>query len=327
MTVSDHLADITRPPMRANFRLPTILARVLGLAARPFGNSRFWARRLEYPFCDWDEAVTRAIFRRVFGREIDLKNPKTFNEKISWLKLYDRRPVLTVFADKVAVRDYVRERGFGDILLELYGVWDRPEDVPVEDLPEAFALKAAHGWRMNWLRQPGEPLRADDIRREMRRWARTDHSLRRGEWQYRGVPRRILAERLLPIGGGEPREYKFFCFGGVPKFVRHIDGRFDRGDMHKANFDLDWRKLPFKRRGNIDFTGSPPRPRQLDRMIEIAAALSAGEPFLRIDLYEVEGRIIFGELTLRPDGGALPLDPPEWDARLGDWIELPARSR
>jgi hypothetical protein len=262
-----------------------------------------------------------------FGREIDLENPKTFNEKINWLKLYDRRPVLTVMADKVAVRDFVRERGFGDTLLKLYGVWDRPEDVPVEDLPETFALKAAYGWKMNWLRRPGDPLRANDIRREMRRWARTDHSLRRGEWQYRDVPRRILAEHLLPIGGGEPREYKFFCFGGVPKFVRYIEGRFDRDGGGRVHLDLDWRKLPFKRRNRPDFTGSPLRPRQLDRMIEIAAAISAGEPFLRVDLYEVDGRVIFGELTLRPDGGAFPLTPPEWETRLGDWIELPARIR
>ena len=88
----------------------------------------FLARRLEYPFCDWDEAVTRAIFRRMFGRELDLENPRTFNEKINWLKLYDRRPVLTILADKVAVRDSVRERGFGDILLELYGVWEHRLD-------------------------------------------------------------------------------------------------------------------------------------------------------------------------------------------------------
>ncbi len=313
--------------MRAYFRLPPLLARVLGQAARPFGNFRFWAGRLEYPFCDWDEAVTRATFRREFGREIDLENPKTFNEKISWLKLYDRRPILTVLADKVAARDYVRERGFGDILLELYGVWDRPEDVPVGNLPETFALKAAYGWRMNWLRQPGDPLRADDIRREMRRWARTDHSLRRGEWQYRGVPRRMLAERLLPSGSGELREYKFYCFGGVPKFIRYIEGRFDRDGGNRVFLDLDWRKLPLKRRGNADFTGTPPRPHQLERMIEIAAALSAGEPFVRVDLYDVEGRVIFSELTLRPAGGALPFDPPEWEARLGDWIELPERIR
>jgi len=312
----------------ADFRMPEKIARVL---AKPLavltGTSRsLWTKRLRHPLCGWDEAVTREGYIHIFGREPDLKNPKTFNEKINWLKLFNRQPIHQIFADKVAVRDLVRERGFGEILNEIYGVWDRPEDVPVQDLPTSFALKAAHGWHMNWIRKPGEPLRIDEIRREMQRWIRTDQSLGFGEWQYRNVPRRILAEHFLGASGDKIMEYKVFCFGGVPKLMCCSHAELGTDVIHHMYFDLDWRELPIDRKGRHLFTDRPLRPVQFDEMVEVAAALSAGQPFLRVDLYEIGERVAFSELTLHPDGGAFPILPAEYDAKLGDMIELPART-
>jgi len=311
------------PFRHSRVRIPYLAARILSVPAFPFFPPTVLASRLTYPSCRWDEAVTRAHFRRHFRREIDLINPVTFSEKINWLKLFDRRPIHKVLADKVASHDFVRECGFDDILLERYGVWDTPGDVPLETLPDTFVLKASHGWRMNWFRRPGDPLPVREVRRKMRRWIATDHSLKDGEWQYRDIPRRVLAEPLLEAPGGQLTEYRFFCFGGVPKFVRVV-GRHDEHGADAAHLDMDWQKLPFSREKQRDLD-NPSRPSQFDRMIKIAAALSAGEPFLRVDLYEIGGRIVFSELTLYPEGGALVITPPDWDIRLGSWIALPEK--
>jgi len=126
-----------RPP---RFRIPYYVARILTAPVAPFFPAPVLASRLTYPTCEWDEAVTRAHFRRHFHREIDLENPVTFSEKTSWLKLHDRRLIQRIMADKVTAHDFVRDRGHGDILLKRYGVWDTPEEVPLEELPETFAL-------------------------------------------------------------------------------------------------------------------------------------------------------------------------------------------
>lgn len=307
----------------SGIRIPYLVTRAITAPAFPFFPPWLLARRLTYPGCGWDEAVTRANFRRQFRREIDLLDPVTFSEKINWLKLFHRRPIHKVLADKLASYDFVRGRGYGDVLMERYGVWENPEDVPLEELPETFVLKVSHGYRMNWFRRRGDPLPVRQIRREMRRWIRTDHSLRNGEWQYRGIARRILAEPLLQSPDGQLIEYRVFCFGGVPKFVRLV-GAHDETGADAAHLDMDWRKLPFARNNQRELD-IPARPAQFNRMIECAAALSADEPFLRVDFYEVEGRIIFSELTLHPDGGTLVITPPEWDIRLGSWIELPTK--
>ena len=323
MTAIDRLARITHLPPATVRRVVKPLAWPVRITASPVPSPALWARRLRHPFLDWDEAVTRANFRAAFGREIDLETPRTFNEKINWLKLYDRRPVHSVMSSKVAARDFVAGRGFGGILQELYGVWDRAEDVPLGDLPESFALKASHGCDMNWFRLPGDPLRPRAIRRVLRGWLRTDHSLRAGEWNYRDMPRRILAEALMPVGDGLPHEYKFWCFGGVPRLVRYIEGRFDARGRTGRYLDVDWKPLPFTFRGASELDDLPPRPPQLARMVEIAAALSAGEPYLRVDLYVSGGEIRLGELTLRPNGGTWNFRPPEVDERVGEWLELP----
>ncbi len=317
--VSLNLPGIARP---SRLRLPYMAVRLLAAPVYPFVSPSVIARRLCYPACGWDEAVTRTHFRRCFGREINLTNPRTFSEKLGWLKLFHRKPIHETFADKVACYDFVRARGFGDALLERHGVWDRPEDVPLADLPETFVLKAAHGWHMNWFQRPGALLQVQKIRREMRRWVRTDHSLKDGEWQYRRLPRRILAEPLLQFPGGRTVDYKVFCFAGVPRLIRVIVGRGENGGTRGAHYDLNWRQLPFARSKRLTIDNMP-RPAGLERMVEIAAALSVGEPFLRVDFYEVDGRIILGELTLYPNGGAFVIDPPEWDLRLGDWLDLP----
>jgi len=175
---------------------------------------------------------------------------------------------------------------------------------------------------MNWFRLPGDPLPVRAVRRTMRRWLRTDHSLKDGEWQYRDTRRRLLAEPLLHFPGGIETDYRFYCFGGVPRFVRARTGQYGKGQTAAAHFDMDWRRLPFWRRGQRAIENAE-RPAQFDRMARIAADLSADEPFLRVDLNEVGDRIIMTEMTFHPDGGAFPIDPPEWDLRLGDWLILP----
>ncbi|MBD5161020.1 MAG: glycosyl transferase [Oscillibacter sp.] len=269
--------------------------------------------------------TTRLLYRRKFKRPLDLNAPKTLNEKILWLKLntYRDDPLVTRCADKWLVREYVSSAGWGEVLNEVCGVWASPREIPWEELPESFVLKCNHGCGYNILCPQKSGLDIPRSVRQLERWMGTDFWRCYAELQYRGIPKRILCEKYLGDGEHIPVDYKVYCFHGEPRYILVCDGR-EKGWPRFYFFDRDWNFCPITRDGlaaPLGFTLQ--RPPHLDGMLSCAAALSAPFPFVRVDFYEAEGRLIFGELTFTPSGGLDTGRLPETDLLFGSLLELP----
>lgn len=271
-----------------------------------------------------DKPYLSLKFYKEFKRFPDWKNPQTFNEKLQWLKLYDRKPEYTMMVDKYAVKDYIASVIGSDYVIPTLGVWDKPEIIDWDKLPNQFVLKTTHGGGNEGVVICRDKATFDKKSAicKLNESLRTDLYLVWREWPYKNVPKRIIAEKYMEDESGyELKDYKFFCFDGNPQFIQ-LD--FDRFTEHKKNlYSLDWNLLPFE----FNYPRHPecffPKPKGLSKMIEIASMLSKGFPFIRIDLYNINGRIYFGELTFFPAGGMGRFQPEEWDKRFGDMLTLP----
>lgn len=261
----------------------------------------------------------RHRMQAALGYMPDLNRPQTFNERVAHKILHDRNPLIPLTTDKVAVRDYVAARVGPDLLLPQFGVWDRAADIPWEELPDRFALKASHGWQMNLLVRDKAATNRGEALRTADRWLQESHFEHTGEWGYQGIRPRLLAEMLIE---GErpssvPEDFKFYVFRGQPRLLEvHVDrGTTDYGFLFYAPDDL--RQLP-------SFGGSwqgdspyrlPPATREL---VDIAARLGADFEFVRVDLYMAAGRAWFGELTHYPASACVRVAGIEQDRLLGD---------
>ncbi len=287
--------------------------------------------RLTRGLKDWvqglvpDRLVVERRFRRVYGRPPDLASPRTFDEKLAWYKLYYRRAIMTQLADKHAVRQYLIDRGHGGILNELYGVYDRAEDVPFDALPEAFVLRTTHASGWNVICKEKRALDVEAARARLRRWLARSYYLAGREWSYKHVRPRIVCERYLENEGlGELVDYKWYCYGGRPEVLFVCCGRHKPGGVRYDAFDMDWNQL-HTCKGRPSLGLGWPKPADFAAMREIARDLSQGFPFIRVDLYSVQGRIYFGELTFYPDGGLVPFSPEPFNRFFGDFFQLPER--
>ncbi len=262
------------------------------------------------------------LYRDYSGRVPDLENPVRFSEKLQWLKLNNRDPLQTVLADKHAVRAYLIERGFGDLLCRQLARIEDARAVDFEALPERFVIKAAHASGWNLIVADKARLDRKQARRLMAAWLRQGIFWNGREWPYRDMPHRLVIEEYLSDASGGLRDYKFYCFNGEPRFVQANSGRLSQ--EHAQNFySLDWQILPFGKdlapRPDIEI----PRPPALQRMIDIARALSVGHPYIRVDLYDLDGRVVFGELTFYPASGLPDFIPDEQDFVCGEMLVLP----
>ena len=254
-----------------------------------------------------------------FGRTPDLVHPRRYNEKIRWRMLHDRRPLLRVFADKVAVRDYVAERIGESYLVPLLGIFDRPEDIPWERLSPPYVVKATHGCEWNIFVRDAAEVDPDRFSELLRGWLARDYYYVAREWAYKRVPRRVIVERFIGSDGRVPSDYKFYCFDGEPRAVAVCHDRF-RGTTW-AWFDPSWTLLPWVSKAYGEGTGCPP-PSRLEEMLEVARALSADIEYVRVDLYCVGDRVYFGELTATEAAGSWPLSE-AGEAWLGGLWRLP----
>ena len=276
-----------------------------------------------------DETYVKWQFFFAMGKFPDLENPRTFSEKLQWLKLYCRKPEYTAMVDKLAVKRHVASVIGEEHVIPTLGVWDRPEDIDWDRLPDRFVLKTTHG-----AGNEGVVICRDkrklDVRETVRVLAkclRKDMYAEWREWPYKDIPKRILAEELIEphAGGTDLADYKFFCFDGVVKGLFVATGRQDPNEDVKFDFfDADYNHLPF-RQGHDHARTVPPKPANFDLMKSLAARLAAGMPHVRVDLYDLGDRVMFGELTLYHFGGLVRFEPEEWDARIGDMLRLPAR--
>lgn len=273
------------------------------------------------------ELNTRIVYRAKFGRRIDLKNPRTLDEKIQWLKLntYLDDPLVKQCADKYAVRSYVEACGCGEILNELYGVYEQVEQIPWAELPERFVLKWNFGCGQNLICFDKSKLDIAEAKRKMKRWygLHSTFYLPYSEMQYKGIPPKILCEKLIETDDGDlPVDYKLYCFNGKADCVLVCT---DRGSGHAAYyfFDRNWNLKRYNKRGKeapADFT--LPRPEQLDRLFYFADRLSRPFPFVRADFYLERGKVTFGELTFTPCGGFDVNRLPETQLLFGGMVRL-----
>ncbi|MEX2222444.1 MAG: ATP-grasp fold amidoligase family protein [Candidatus Rokuibacteriota bacterium] len=268
-----------------------------------------------------DRVVLARRFKRTFGRRLNLRNPQTFTEKLYWLMLYYRPPLMTQLADKYAVRRYVAERVGPHVLNDLYGVWDRVADIDFARLADAFVLKVNWGWRMNLFCPDKSTLDVEATRRQLAAWMRRSHYWSMREWVYKDITPHIICERLLtdPVWSS-PTDYSFYCFGGEPGFLGVETDR--AGRLGVDLFDLQWQTLPFVVNRPPSGRGIP-QPSNFDEMVAAARSLARGWPFVRVDLYSVEGRTIFGEMTWSPGAGTNRFIPESYDRYWGNQLQLP----
>lgn len=260
-------------------------------------------------------------------------NPRTFTDKLRWKMKHDRRPILTTTADKYEVIRYLEKKGFGDLLKKLYFVTDAPEEIPFDDLPDRYVVKSNHrsgdviiidnGMDI----VSGAPLGREEIISRCNDFLAGRHCNELNEWAYRNIKPVILVEEFLSDENGLPHvDYKFLCFGGKAKIVEVIEDRF--GDFSDSYFDMSWKPLDFTWSDWPGEKGAPPRrnvpkPPNFDEMKRVAEALSKPFDFVRVDLYNVSGKIYFGEFTHYPSAGIGEIEPKSFDAHMGKMWTLP----
>ena len=275
-----------------------------------------------------DKSFLSLKFRLRMGYFMDWKHPRTYNEKLQWLKLYDRRPEYMILADKVKVKDWVAERIGREYIIPTLGVWTDASEIDFSILPEQFVIKCNHNSGTIYICKDKRFLDENKVRNGLRKGLRDNYYCRNGEWPYKKIPRRIIAESYLEDNRqGELRDYKFFCFDGEVKALFIATDRMTAGEETKFDFfDADFQHLPF-RNGHPNADRLPDKPKNFELMKQLAACLSTGIPHVRVDLYEVNGQVYFGEMTFFHWSGMTPFEPEEWDYTFGEWLVLPVHNK
>ena len=271
-----------------------------------------------------DESFLKMIFPVRVGYKLNLKNPQTFNEKLQWLKLYDRKPEYTIMVDKYAVKKYVADKIGEEYIIPTLGVWDKPEDIDFDKLPNQFVLKCTHDSAGLVICKDKSKLDICDARNKLRRAFKRNFYYYGREWPYKNVKPRILAEQYMEDNSThELRDYKFFTFDGVAKALFIATERQDPTTETKFDFfDMEYRHLDL-RHGHPNAKVPPKKPERFEEMRRLAEKLSQGIPHVRVDFYEINGKVYFGELTFFHHSGFVPFDPPKWDKIFGSWISIP----
>lgn len=274
--------------------------------------------------CLSDSAYLKLLYRCSLRKPLDLKNPKTFNEKLQWLKLYNRKPEYTRMVDKCEAKKYVAEKIGEEYIIPTLGVWDRFEDIDFDSLPDQFVLKCTHDSGGLVIVRDKEKLDKAAAQKKIEKSLKKNYYYSGREWPYKDVKPRILAEQYLDEQTGTGlHDYKFYCFHGEPRLLYLSEGLEDHTTAKISFVTLDWEFAEFGRSDFAPFKELPPKPENFQQMIQLAKKLSAGNPFLRVDLYSVQGKVYFSELTFTPCSGHMPFDPENWDGILGEWIRLP----
>ena len=262
-------------------------------------------------------------FRKNFGRWPNLRSPKTFNEKLNWLKLHDRKPLYTTMVDKYEAKRYVASIIGEEYIIPTLGVWDRAEDIDFDLLPDKFVLNATHdSGRVVICRDKGKLNRTQAVA-DMRESLKRDFYAVTREWPYKNVKPRIIAEALLEADGGAlPADFKVHNFNGVPEVILVCRDRFGESGLTEDFYDVNWKRLDVRRPGHPNAAEVEPCPAELHEMLDLSRKLSAGYPFMRTDFYTVGGRLYFGEITLYPASGSVRFVPDEFDWILGDRLDI-----
>lgn len=272
-----------------------------------------------------DKAMLKFQYKVKTGKTLNLYNPKRYTEKLQWYKLYYRNPLMTLCSDKYSVREYVKEKGLEDILNPLYGAYEDVNDIDFDSLPNSFALKNTSGAGGNIFIEDKRYADIEKIKQVADKWLKTK-SVRYGrEWSYYNIKPRLIIERLLDRDENKDiPDYKFFCFNGEVKYLYTMVDYTDNHDNGKCSFFTpEFEKLPYRRSEFPPIEKDIKKPKNFDKMIEIAEVLSKDFPHVRVDLYNIKGKIVFGELTFYNASGYTVFEPDEFDFILGNEFDLP----
>lgn len=271
-----------------------------------------------------DRLYLEWLYEVRMGEKLHLEHPETFNEKLNWLKLYDRKDLYTQLADKYEVRQFIADKIGEEYLIPLLGVWDRAEDIDAAALPDQFVLKCTHDSASVILCKDKEHFDWENARRKLNASLSVNYFYPSREWPYKNIRPRIIAEQYMTDESGtELKDYKIYNFSGKPELIQVDFGRFVH---HERNlYDLDWNYIPEQ----IEYPTNPnvtiARPEHLEKMLELAARLSEGMPSVRTDFYSIRGRIYFGEITFYQEAGFAHFSSDAYDRHLGSLIHLPER--
>lgn len=268
-----------------------------------------------------DKIILKLLFRAKMQRKLDLKKPRTFNEKLQWLKLYDRNPMYTQLVDKYEVRKYVKEKIGEEYLIPIYGVYNSFDEIDFDKLPKQFVLKCTHDSGGVIICKDKNNFNKEEARKKINKHLKLNFYWNAREWPYKNVKPRIICEKYLKDNTlKDLMDYKFFCFNGIPRVLyvaseRGVDTKFDF-------FDLEFNRLPIKNKYK-NSSKEIPKPKNFEKMINLAKALSKEIPHVRVDFYNIDGKIYFGEMTFFHLGGFERFEPEKYDEIFGSWIKLP----
>lgn len=271
---------------------------------------------------DWlpDEPYIKITYRLAFGRKLNLNNPKAFTEKINWYKLNYRNPLMRKCADKYDVREYVESKIGTAYLNDCLGIWNNAEEIDFEALPTEFVLKPTNGSGDVVICKDKQKINWNEAKKMLSQNSKRHFSSKTREWAYYGLPYRIIGERLIKSSDeNQIKDYKFFCFNGKPKFL-FVASERGTANLKFDFFDTEWKWLPITN-AHEHSTGLQ-KPEHFEEMLQIAAKLSEDFPHVRVDLYEEEGRVFFGELTFYHFGGFTRFEPDKWDFKLGEFFDI-----
>lgn len=277
-----------------------------------------------------DEEYLKRLYKAIFGKKLNLENPQTFNEKLQWLKLYYRRPDYTMMADKVAVRPFVAQKIGEEHLVPLLGVWDNPDDIDFDALPEQFVLKCNHNSGLGLcICKDKSKLDIEKVKSDLRKGLLEDYSAVSREWQYRDIPRKILCEKYMKDAKQNEKtgivNYKVSCFNGEPKYVYVSSNIEGKKNDRLSLLTSEWEQAPFTHDRYPAFDEIPAKPVNYEKMLEYSKNLSEGIPYVRVDFYEIDSQIYFSELTFTIASGFTHYSPEGSDELIGSWLDLPQK--
>ena len=273
------------------------------------------------PLIKDDEKYVKIKYRLAMGKKLDLENPQTYNEKLQWLKLHDHHLEYSRMVDKYEAKQYVADIIGEEYIIPTLGIYDSFDEIDFNQLPDRFVLKCTHNSGGIVICKNKKSFNKESARRFLTKYLHKNPFWSNREYPYKNVAPRIIAEKfMVDESGTELKDYKFFCFDGKCKMLfvatdRPHDTKFDF-------YDLDFNHLPFTN-GHPCSTKEIKKPSHFEDMIKIAERLSMGMAHVRVDLYNINGHIYFGELTFFHWSGTMPFDPEEWDYKIGEWLRLP----
>lgn len=266
-----------------------------------------------------DEHFLKFQYKAWTGKTLHLDSPVTFNEKLQWLKLHDRKDIYPILVDKYEVRKFIRNKLGNEYLVPLLGVWNKTEEIDFSKLPNQFVLKPTHTSGNVFICRDKNVVDEMKVKNMLNKWLLREYYWENREWPYKNVKPRLIAEKMIDAN---IIDYKFYCFAGEPRFLYLSKGMDDHSTATMSFFDMKLQRLPFGRKDYKPFTVEIERPKNFEEMINIAQKLSQGFKFVRIDLYSVGSQIYFSEFTLHPCAGYMPFDPEEYDKKLGDVLNI-----